>query len=75
MTRDITPLSGAADAPEATRKSSTTNRTAFGQFRANLVHVLRTNLLTGFAALIFVMLLLAALLGPSIAPYDPLATS
>lgn len=45
------------------------------RLRANLIHVLRSNVLTAFAAVMFAALVLAALFGPQIAPYDPLATS
>jgi peptide/nickel transport system permease protein len=71
MTRDPTPLPDAIGAP----KTLGANPTALQQFSANIAYVLRSNLLTAFAALIFVLLMLAALLGPQIAPYDPLATS
>ena len=38
-------------------------------------HVLAENPVTGFAFALFVLILLAALFGPQIAPYDPLASN
>jgi len=42
---------------------------------ADLLWTLRSNPLTGLAMLLFVLMVLAAILGPLVAPYDPLATS
>jgi peptide/nickel transport system permease protein len=38
-------------------------------------HVVTENPVTGFACLLFLLFVLAAILGPSLAPYDPLASN
>ena len=44
-------------------------------FARSFVHALRSNPLTAFAMVLLILFLASALLGPWIAPYDPLATS
>ena len=41
---------------------------------AHARHTVAENPVTGFAFLLFILLVLAALLGPTVAPYDPLAS-
>ena len=42
---------------------------------AHVRYVLSENLVTGFASGLFILIVAAALLGPLIAPYDPLASN
>ena len=48
--------------------------TGLGATARHVQYVLRENVVTGFAFALFVLIVFAAVLGPSLVPYDPLAS-
>jgi peptide/nickel transport system permease protein len=64
-----TPVDTAAVSPTPARQQS-----AFGATLAHARHIATENPVTGFSFALFGLLLLCALIGPALVPYDPLAS-
>ncbi len=76
MAQTTTPERAASDglADPAAPATAPVAATGLGAFWRQIRYVAASNPVTGLSFLLFVLLLLAAIVGPSLVPYDPLAS-